>query len=79
MHSHFGLDMGSAEEVHNARKLALEYQDEYEIRNVGGITEGDEGPSFMIEDMDHNFWEFLSTQEGGYASRFGPPGEMGIQ
>ena len=79
VYSHFGLDMGSAEEVLEAHRLALEHQDEYSIREVGDITETDSGPNFMIEDMDHNYWKFLSGEEGGYSSKFGPPGPLGIQ
>lgn len=79
VHSHFGLDMGSAEEVRQAHRLALEYQDEYHIRQVDEIIETDSGPRFMIEDMDRNCWEILCNKAGGYTSRFGPPGELGIQ
>ena len=68
--SHFGLDVESPEEVDEAHRLAVKYKDVYEIRDVGDIVETDTGKSFMLEDLNNNYWEILSNTERGFADRF---------
>ena len=58
------------EEVDEAHRLAVKYKDVYEIRDVGDIVETDTGKSFMLEDLNNNYWEILSNTERGFADRF---------
>lgn len=54
------LDMESAEDVEAAHGEALKYQDHFEIRTVTDLKESDDNVvSFMIEDVDSNWWEVL--------------------
>jgi len=68
--AHFGIDMAGADEVREARELALENQDEFQILNVGGLSKSDGGLSFMLTDQDGNYWEILENPPGGYSGRF---------
>tara|TARA_R110002110_G_scaffold172197_1_gene374887 strand:+ start:653 stop:1099 length:447 start_codon:yes stop_codon:yes gene_type:complete len=54
------LDMDTADSVGEARAEALTYQDHFGIRTVTDLTPTDDGGiSFMIEDIDSNWWEVL--------------------
>ena len=68
--AHFGFDLPTADEVKEARELALQYQDNFNILNVGDLFDGDEGLSFMLVDQDGNYWEILENPEGGYSHYF---------
>ncbi|MCS5599516.1 MAG: VOC family protein [Rhodospirillales bacterium] len=68
--AHFGFDLPTADEVKEARELALQYQDNFNILNVGDMFDGDEGLSFMLVDQDGNYWEILENPEGGYSHYF---------
>jgi catechol 2,3-dioxygenase-like lactoylglutathione lyase family enzyme len=68
--AHFGLDLATADEVREARELALENQDEFGILHVGNVIEGDGGAAFMLTDQDGNFWEILENPPGGFSGRF---------
>ncbi len=69
-HSHFGLDVPTPEDVDEAHRLALKYKDVYEIRDVGDIVETDTGKSFMLEDLNNNYWEILSNAGRGFVDSF---------
>ena len=68
--AHFGFDLPTADEVKEARELALQHQDNFNILNVGDMFDGDEGLSFMLVDQDGNYWEILENPEGGYSHYF---------
>ena len=68
--AHFGFDLPTADEVKQARELALQHQDNFNILNIGDMFYGDEGLSFMLVDQDGNFWEILENPEGGYSHYF---------
>lgn len=53
------LDMESADDVKAAYQDAVTYQDHFDIRTVTELTGDDGGISFMVEDMDSNWWEIL--------------------
>ena len=68
--AHFGFDLPTADEVKQARELALQHQDNFNILNIGDMFDGDEGLSFMLVDQDGNYWEILENPEGGYSHYF---------
>ena len=68
--AHFGFDLPTADEVKQARELALQHQVNFNILNVGDMFNGDEGLSFMLVDQDGNYWEILENPEGGYSHYF---------
>lgn len=54
------LDMDGADDVETAHADALTYRDHFDIRTVTDLTRSDDGGlSFMIEDLDGNWWEIL--------------------
>lgn len=54
------LDMDSVGDVETAHADALEYRDHFDIRTVTDLVRSDDGAvSFMIEDLDSNWWEIL--------------------
>ena len=55
--NHWGLDVGSKEEVDRVHAAALEYQDTYKIRKVLPLTMQHGIYAFYMEDLDHNWWE----------------------
>jgi len=69
-HAHFGLDLRGSDEVRNAFELAVEHQSQFNILNVGRLTENEEGLSFMICDQDGNYWQILENADGGYSHYF---------
>jgi len=68
--AHFGLDVGTRDDVAEAHALTLEYKNEFEIRQVGDIAEADGGQRFLIVDLDGNYWEILNNPPGGYTHKF---------
>jgi len=58
MFNHWGLDVGSREEVNAAYHLAIEHKDKYGIRNIWKPSFQHGIYSFYLEDLDHNWWEF---------------------
>jgi catechol 2,3-dioxygenase-like lactoylglutathione lyase family enzyme len=55
---HWGLDLGSREEVDRALELAHKYKDKYGIHQISRITSHHGGYSFYFRDLDGNYWEF---------------------
>ncbi len=55
--NHWGIDVGSAEEVARIHKAATELKSHYEIRTVTPCVKQHGVYSFYIEDVDHNWWE----------------------
>jgi catechol 2,3-dioxygenase-like lactoylglutathione lyase family enzyme len=55
--NHWGIDVGSAEEVERIQKAATEMKDHYELRTVTNCVKQHGVYSFYIEDVDHNWWE----------------------
>jgi len=68
--AHFGFDVPTADDVKEARALSLEHQKFFNIKNVGGLDENDEGLFFMLQDQDGNYWQILENPAGGYARYF---------
>src|SRR5919197_1537078 len=55
--NHWGMDVGSKEEVDKAPENARKYKEKYKIRQVlPGVTQHGVY-SFYMEDLDHNWWE----------------------
>ena len=61
---HWGLDLGSKEEVDRALALAHELKDKYGISSISRITEHHGAYSFYFKDLDGNYWEFEYAGEG---------------
>jgi catechol 2,3-dioxygenase-like lactoylglutathione lyase family enzyme len=57
-----GLTVGDAADVAQARELALEHKDAFEMRDIGATIEEPGRVSFLIEDRDGNFWEIMNDQ-----------------
>ena len=55
--NHWGMDVGSKEDVDKARENALKYKDKYKIRQVLPVVDQHGVYSFYMEDLDHNWWE----------------------
>jgi catechol 2,3-dioxygenase-like lactoylglutathione lyase family enzyme len=55
--NHWGMDVGSKEEVDAAYQNALKHQDKYKIRQVLAPVMQHGVYSFYLEDLDHNWWE----------------------
>jgi catechol 2,3-dioxygenase-like lactoylglutathione lyase family enzyme len=74
--AHFGLDLPDSSAVRDAFNLTLEHKSDFNIQNVGPLTENDEGVSFMICDQDGNYWQIMENPEGGYSHYFSSECEM---
>jgi predicted lactoylglutathione lyase len=61
---HWGLDLGSKEEVDRALALAHELKDKYGISSISRITTHHGAYSFYFKDLDGNYWEFEYCGEG---------------
>lgn len=57
-----GLTVGGADDVAQARELALEHQDAFEMRDIGATIKESGRVSFLIEDRDGNFWQIMNDQ-----------------
>lgn len=55
--NHWGMDVGSREEVDRVHSRAKELKDEYAIRQVLDVVDQHGVYSFYMEDLDHNWWE----------------------
>ena len=55
--NHWGLDVGSKEEVDRVHREALQHKDKYKIRQVLKPVLQHGVYSFYLEDLDHNWWE----------------------
>jgi predicted lactoylglutathione lyase len=62
--NHWGLDVGSREEVDAAHSNALKYQEAYGIKQVLDVQYMHGVYSFYLEDLDHNWWEFQFYENG---------------
>lgn len=71
--NHNGLELESNEAVLEAYETLKNLKEEYGIRNVlkPNIVHGDY--TFMVLDLDGNWWEFLSVGEKGYRQDFEDP------
>jgi len=56
--NHWGIDVGSPEEVDRIWKAANEVKDTYGIRQIFDAVKQHGCYSFYLEDRDHNWWEF---------------------
>ena len=55
--NHWGMDVGSKEDVDKAHEAALKHKDKYKIRQVLPVVLQHGVYSFYMEDLDHNWWE----------------------
>ena len=55
--NHWGLDVGSKEEVDRVHKEAIKNKEKYKIRQVLPVVDQHGVYSFYLEDLDHNWWE----------------------
>lgn len=62
--NHWGLDVGSKEEVEQAHAKALELKDTYGIRQVLDVQDMHGVYSFYLEDLDFNWWEIQYYANG---------------
>jgi predicted lactoylglutathione lyase len=62
--NHWGLDVGSKEEVEQAHAKALELKETYGIRQVLDVQDMHGVYSFYMEDLDFNWWEIQYYANG---------------
>jgi catechol 2,3-dioxygenase-like lactoylglutathione lyase family enzyme len=62
--NHWGMDLGTKEEVDRAHALAIEHKERYGIQKVMRITEMHGTYAFYFQDLDGNWWEFQYVGEG---------------
>jgi len=55
--NHWGVDVGSKEEVDTAYENALKFKGKYKIGQITKPIDQHGVYSFYIEDLDHNWWE----------------------
>jgi catechol 2,3-dioxygenase-like lactoylglutathione lyase family enzyme len=69
-YSHFGFDFETREAVDEAWETLKGVTDEYGIRKITRPADQHGTYAFYIEDMDGNWWEFLTNPPGGYSYVF---------
>lgn len=57
-----GLTVGDPGDVADARNLALDHEEAFEIHDIGELTDENGCVSFLIEDRDGNFWQIMEDQ-----------------
>ncbi|MES2258227.1 MAG: VOC family protein [Pseudomonadota bacterium] len=62
--NHWGLDVASRAEVDTAHARALQYREQYGIRQVLDVQHMHGVYSFYMEDLDHNWWEIQYYENG---------------
>ncbi len=68
------LDMGTAEEVTEAHAAAHRLQGDYGIRQVQPIARDGDETSFLLEDLDGNWWEICHRPGRLFDAVFGSAG-----
>ena len=68
--NHNGLDVANREEVDHSYKLVLEQQERWGIKRVTRPVEQHGTYSFMLVDLDDNWWEILVNPDRGYSWMF---------
>jgi catechol 2,3-dioxygenase-like lactoylglutathione lyase family enzyme len=71
--NHNGLELESREAVVEAHKKLAALKDEYELKQISEPTIAHGDFSFMVVDLDGNWWEFLHAGEKGYSEDFEDP------
>lgn len=71
--NHNGLELESKEAVVEAHKTLQALKEEYEIKQIAEPTIVHGDFSFMVVDLDGNWWEFLHVGEKGYSVDFEDP------
>jgi catechol 2,3-dioxygenase-like lactoylglutathione lyase family enzyme len=71
--NHNGLELESQEAVVEAYKTLQALKEEYEIKQITEPTIVHGDFSFMVVDLDGNWWEFLHVGEKGYSVDFEDP------
>jgi catechol 2,3-dioxygenase-like lactoylglutathione lyase family enzyme len=66
----FCLRVDTAAEVDAARDAAVRAQGEHRIRTIGPLTESDGIRSFVLNDLDGNWWEISNTDAAHYDDVF---------
>lgn len=56
--NHWGIDLKDEAAVDRCHELALQYKDEYGIKQVQGVFLQHGAYSFYLCDLDENWWEF---------------------
>ena len=62
--------VNAAEEVDAARDAALRLQTEHKIKEIGPIEVQGNVRSFMLRDLDANWWEISNTSGAAYDEAF---------
>lgn len=65
----FKLVVDDAAEVRRAHDAAMARKGDYGVRAVTALSDGDD-PSFLVQDLDHNWWEITARGQAYYDALF---------
>lgn len=68
--NHFKLTVGDAGEVEAAHAAAIEHADLYGIRKVEDVVKRDGRSGFLLQDLNHSWWEITDTDQAYYDAIF---------
>lgn len=68
--NHFKLTVGGAAEVEAAHAAAIEQAELYGIRKVGDISTQDGRSAFLLQDLNHSWWEITDIDQSYYDAIF---------
>lgn len=72
--THWGLNVGSREEVDRVYEAALRLKDEYGIRKINKVMDRHGAYAFYLQDLDGNWWEIQYEKKG--IDDFFKPGDV---
>ncbi len=61
-YNHWGLDVETREQVDEAHRRALQFQEKYGIRRVNKVQSHHDDYGFKLMDRDGNWWEIQCTE-----------------
>lgn len=68
--NHFKLTVEDAAAVDAAHAAAIEHRDRYGIRKIGDVTGQQGRRAFLLQDLNHSWWEISDTDQAYYDAIF---------
>ena len=68
--NHFKLTVDGPEAVEAAHAAAIEHAERYGIRKVEDVSRRPEGTAFLLQDLNHCWWEITDTGQDYYDAIF---------
>jgi catechol 2,3-dioxygenase-like lactoylglutathione lyase family enzyme len=69
------LDLATPEVVDEARQRAIDRGQDYGVQEIGPVEEADGVRSFVLRDLDGNWWELAHRPEDYFERKFAAPGD----